>query len=148
MRHHQLQHRFVERVPRQLEAGVLYVSMEHGTAIHSCCCGCGEEVVTPLTPTDWKMTYDGESVSLHPSVGNWQLACRSHYVIDHGRVIEAGRWTRKQIADEQERDRRVKARYYSTEEAASIEPVSSAATPDSPPTKHPRIWAWLKELFR
>jgi hypothetical protein len=26
------------------------------TAAHCCCCGCGEEVVTPFTPTDWSMT--------------------------------------------------------------------------------------------
>ncbi|MGN5478201.1 DUF6527 family protein [Cupriavidus basilensis] len=39
------------------------------------------QVVTPFTPTDWRMTYDGATVSLHPSVGNWNQRCRSHYVI-------------------------------------------------------------------
>lgn len=112
MRHTRLEHRFVEHIPEKVETGVLYISMEYGTAAHSCCCGCGEEVVTPFTPTDWKMTFDGETVSLHPSIGNWSLACRSHYVIKRGRVIEAGPWTDEQVAAERRRDRAVKARHY------------------------------------
>lgn len=82
-----LQHRFVESVPTALDAGILYISVTYGTVIHSCCCGCGEEIVTPLTPEGWKINYDGETISLWPSVGNWKLPCRSHYVIDRNRVI-------------------------------------------------------------
>jgi hypothetical protein len=108
MRHRQLEHRFVQHIPDSLEPGVLYISMEYGTAAHSCCCGCGEEVVTPFTPTDWKMAFDGETVSLWPSVGNWNLACRSHYVIDHGQVVEAGRWSDKQVLAERRRDKAAK----------------------------------------
>jgi hypothetical protein len=52
MRHQTLQHRFVRNAPRELEPSVLYISMEYATAVHSCCCGCGERVVTPFTPTD------------------------------------------------------------------------------------------------
>lgn len=48
MRIRKLEHRFVRSVPRELESGILYVSMEYGTAVHSCCCGCGEQVVTPF----------------------------------------------------------------------------------------------------
>jgi len=99
-----LEHRFVEAVPSQLEAGILYVSLEYTTMIHLCCCGCGNEVVTPLNPKDWKMTFDGKAVSVHPSVGNWSLPCRSHYVIRHGRVNWAGDWTDEQIARGRARD--------------------------------------------
>ncbi|MER8758086.1 DUF6527 family protein [Mesorhizobium sp. M0976] len=63
--------------------------MDYATSAHRCCSGCGEKVVTRFSPTDWKMTFDGEIISLHPSVGNWQLPCRSHYVIRAGRVIDA-----------------------------------------------------------
>ena len=105
MRHHLLRHKFVVHIPEILEPGVLYVSMEYGMAAHSCCCGCGEEVTTPITPTDWKLTYDGESISLNPSVGNWNLACRSHYVIRDGKVIEAGPWSDEQVAAERQSDR-------------------------------------------
>ena len=142
MRHQRLQHRFVDQVPRALESGVLYISLEHGTAIHSCCCGCGEEVVTPLTPTDWRMTYDGETVSLHPSIDNWQLRCRSHYVIDRGRVIEAGSWRRKQVADEQARDKRAKVAHY----ASITDHVETAAPSPAPAAEERGFWAWLDRL--
>lgn len=112
MRIRTLEHRFVRNVPRELEPGTLYVSMDYATAVHSCCCGCGEQVVTPLSPTDWKMTYDGESVSLMPSIGNWQLPCRSHYVIRQGRVIEAGPWSPAQVDAEHRRDKSAKGRFY------------------------------------
>ncbi|WP_353963011.1 DUF6527 family protein [Streptomyces sp. NBC_00365] len=36
-------------------------------------CGCGRKVVTPLAPQEWKLTLDGVSVSLHPSIGNWSF---------------------------------------------------------------------------
>jgi len=110
-----LEHRFVKNIPDQLEPGVLYISMEYGMVSHSCACGCGEEVTTPLTPTDWHIVYDGEAITLNPSVGNWNLACRSHYVIRRGRVIEAGPWSEKQVAAERARDHATKARYYGTD---------------------------------
>ena len=109
MRHSDLEHRFVETFPETLEPGVLYVSMEFGSAAHSCCCGCGEEVVTPLTPTDWNISYDGETITLHPSVGSWTLPCRSHYVIRRNRVIEAPPWSDAEVAAERRRDRWAKA---------------------------------------
>ena len=115
MRYTKLEHQFVQHIPERLEQGVLYVSIEYGTAVHSCCCGCGEEVVTPFTPTDWKMTFDGETISLWPSVGNWHIECRSHYIIDRGLVIEASPWTDEQIENEHRRDKSAKARFYGTE---------------------------------
>jgi hypothetical protein len=130
MWHSHLEHRFVRYIPEHLAPGVLYVSMEYGTAAHSCCCGCGEEVVTPFTPTDWKMSFDGETISLWPSIGNWNLPCRSHYVIERGLVIEARPWTEEQIASEHRRDQAAKAHYYDTPEpakAAEPIPVPTAA---------------------
>src|SRR5436189_6476621 len=97
IRHHRLEHCFVTNIPDKLGPGVLYISMEYATAAHSCCCGCGEEVVTPFTPTDWKITFDGETVSLWPSVGSWSLACRSHYIIERNQALEASRWSESQI---------------------------------------------------
>jgi hypothetical protein len=112
MRHTELEPRFVKVVPRELEPGILYVSMEYGTVVHSCCCGCGHEVVTPLTPTDWNLNYDGEGISLWPSVGNWNLPCQSHYIIDRNRVVECGRWSKEKIEAELNRDRTAKAKFY------------------------------------
>jgi Family of unknown function (DUF6527) len=89
-----LSHKFVEFVPEVLEKNVLYVSITYGTASHLCCCGCGREVVTPITPTGWKLTFDGETVSLNPSIGNWNFPCRSHYWISNNRVEWAENWTK------------------------------------------------------
>lgn len=91
--------RFVTSVPAEVERGVLYVSTEFATAIHSCACGCGREVVTPLAPNKWSMTYDGETVSLRPSIGNWNFRCRSHYWIGYaGRVEWARTWSDQEVA--------------------------------------------------
>lgn len=92
-----LETKFVEFVPSELEEGFLYISVEYGTVVHLCACGCGNKVVTPLTPTDWKMTYDGETVSLNPSVGSWNLLCKSHYWIEANEVVWAESWSNEQI---------------------------------------------------
>lgn len=118
MRHRTLTPRFVQAIPRALEAGVLYVSMEYGTVVHSCCCGCGLEIVTPLTPTDWHLSFDGEAVSLWPSVGNWSLPCKSHYVIRRNQVIESGVWHQERIDAEQRRDKVAKAKFYGSPQLA------------------------------
>ncbi len=114
-----LKHQFVTNMPDRLDPGVLYISIEYATAAHLCCCGCGVEVVTPLTPTDWKMTFDGETISLWPSVGNWNDACRSHYVIERSRIIAALPWSDRRIEAERQRDRTAKRRYYEAEDDTS-----------------------------
>ncbi len=144
MRHLSLEHRFVRNVPRELEPGILYISMDYATAVHSCCCGCGDRVVTPFTPTDWRMTFDGESISLHPSVGNWNQKCRSHYVIQRGRVLEAGPWSQGQIEAERLRDKKAKAEHYGSLHEARRE-LPGSATGGQSATAHSRsIWTRLK----
>jgi hypothetical protein len=112
MRHQRLNHLFVQHIPRTLEPGVLYISIEYATAAHVCCCGCGEEVVTPFTPTDWSLTFDGETISLWPSIGNWNFVCRSHYVIECSQVIEARPWSTKRIITARFEDKAAKASYF------------------------------------
>lgn len=112
MKHSQLMHRFVRTIPKELEPGVLYVSMEYATAIHACCCGCGNQVVTPFSPTDWQMTFDGEAISLSPSIGNWNFPCRSHYLIKSGRVVVAESWNSRQVMAGRSQDHANKANYY------------------------------------
>ena len=89
-RTHYLEHRFVQYIPETLDDGVLYVSVEYATASHTCCCGCGNEVVTPIDPAGWTLSFDGVTVSLSPSIGNWQLICQSHYWICRNLVRWAG----------------------------------------------------------
>ncbi len=88
---------FVEDIPRILADGVLYISVKYRTAAHRCCCGCGREVNTNLSPNGWQLTFDGRTVSLEPSIGNWSFSCQSHYWIRKNSVVWAGRWTKEQI---------------------------------------------------
>lgn len=129
IRHTKLDHRFVQHIPRGLEPGVLYISLEYATTAHLCCCGCGEEVVTPLTPTDWKLIFDGETVSLWPSIGNWNFACRSHYEIENGRVLEALPWTDRRIRLARDQDKANKAQFYGDVRDSGTNPPP---TPKSP----------------
>lgn len=99
---------FVATFPGQLQPGVLYVSATYSTAAHLCCCGCAEEVITPVSPAQWVLTFDGK-VSLRPSIGNWALACRSHYVIDRGQIRWARSFSETEIRLNREDDRRILA---------------------------------------
>ena len=56
----------MDNIPEIIEEGILYISIPFETVIHKCCCGCGNEVVTPLSPSQWKLTFDGVSITLDP----------------------------------------------------------------------------------
>lgn len=123
--------KFVEFIPDEPLDGILYVSMPYATAVHRCCCGCGGEVVTPLTPTDWALTFDGESISLDPSIGNWNFQCQSHYWVTRNKVRWAPRWSREQIDHGRERDLRRKTAYHAADEPSPSDasaPAESSST--------------------
>jgi hypothetical protein len=107
-----LTHEFVEYMPDQLKDGILYVSVAFATVAHKCCCGCGREVVTPLSPTDWKLIFDGHSISLDPSIGNWNFPCKSHYWIRDGNVRWVGTWTQEEIDAGRLADRLTKEKHF------------------------------------
>ncbi len=76
----------VKFIPEVLEEGILYVSHEYGTAVHLCCCGCGNQTVTPFFRGGWVLSERLGKVTLRPSIGNWAFPCRSHYWITENRV--------------------------------------------------------------
>ena len=86
----ELKPQFVEYVPKSLEPGVLYVSERFETAIHLCACGwCNQKTVTPFhSPvTGWTYKRDEQDrVTLRPSIGNFQMPCKSHYWITENRI--------------------------------------------------------------
>lgn len=133
-----LEHRFVDLIPGDLEPGVLYVTMGYATAVHSCACGCGARIVTPLTPIDWELRFDGETVSLSPSIGNWSFSCQSHYWIRRNLVEWAPRWSTAQI--ERGRELAREARGASVGEP----PVPGV----SEPPRSGRLLRFLKRLAR
>lgn len=123
----QLTHEFVEFIPSDIQEGKLYISIPYATAAHKCCCGCGKEVVTPLTPTDWKLIFDGKSVSLDPSIGNWSFDCQSHYWIRRNQITWAAQWSQHQIERGRTHDRTLKNRQFNSRP----EPLNVTANPPS-----------------
>lgn len=84
----ELQPVFVDLIPEELEAGKIYVCRKYKTATHLCPCGCGKKVVTPLKDGFWTMTTDSidSKVTMRPSIGNFDLPCKSHYFITDNKV--------------------------------------------------------------
>jgi hypothetical protein len=91
-------------MPPDLEEGVIYISLEFGTAIHKCVCGCGNKVVTPLSPSGWQVTFDGETISLYPSIGNWAFECKTHYWIIKNEIKYAKKWNDSEIQKGRKKD--------------------------------------------
>lgn len=118
-------HEFVEQIPEELADGVVYVCIPYGTVVHRCCCGCGQEVVTPLGPTDWRVIFDGETVSLEPSIGNWSFPCRSHYWIVRNRVRWARVWTDAEIDAGRANHALAKARALAAEASRATDDTST-----------------------
>ena len=86
----QLTIQHVHYMPETLEPHTLYVSNEYEIAIHLCACGCGIKTVTPIGgPLSWKYTETDGKATLHPSIGNQQFPCQSHYWIRDGKIV----WT-------------------------------------------------------
>jgi hypothetical protein len=106
-----IRHEFVEFIPAELEEGVLYVSIPYATTTHLCACGCGNKVVLPLHPTHWKLTFDGETVSMSPSVGNWSFDCDSHYWIERDHIRWASKWSKEKIEAGRAKDRERREHY-------------------------------------
>ena len=104
--------KFAEFIPPILDEGVLYITVEYKTAVHLCICGCGNKVITPITPTDWELTYNGKSVSLSPSIGNWNFECRSHYWIRRNDIIMASSWSDSLIDFGRKKDAKKKRKYF------------------------------------
>ena len=160
MRQTYLKPSFVEFVPDHLEEGVLYISERFRTCSHNCCCGCGEEVVLPLSPAEWQLSRDGEAVSLWPSVGNWDYACKSHYVVRRNRVLWAGSMTAHQIKRVKQRDEvALRSHVDWTNAARDREQLATAKTRESCPpiapsspsagvalTNAPRLSVWKRLL--
>lgn len=102
----------VTYLPKQLAPGVLYVSTEYSVAGHLCACGCGSKVITPLGTAEWSFSERQGQPTLRPSVGNWQLPCRSHYLISGGRIVWAGQLSDAVIAEGRQDEKRRREMHY------------------------------------
>lgn len=140
-----LTHEFVEYIPNDLKDGTIYVSVVYATVAHKCCCGCGREVVTPLSPTDWKLTFDGESVSLDPSIGNWNFACQSHYWIKRNRVKWAPRLSQEEINTGRTYNILAKKRYYDTSKIPTTHKTTEGVAEPRESKSKLGLWQKLKK---
>ena len=129
---------FVQAIPRKLEGETFYISTDYSTIVHSCCCGCGHEVVTPLSPTDWKLIFDGISISLSPSIGNWSLPCQSHYWIVENKVEWADQWSSKQIEAGRADNQQIKQDYYKR-----IHDIVNPKADQLQQSLWARVWNWI-----
>jgi hypothetical protein len=103
---------YVEFIPKGLEGGVLYISKKFRTASHRCCCGCGTKIVTPLRETEYRLIERGHLVSLHPSIGNWNHPCQSHYWIRDNQVVWAAAMSQAEIRLGRVHDDALKEAYF------------------------------------
>lgn len=147
MRHNQLQHRFVDYIPEQLEEGLLYISIEYTTVAHLCCCGCKQEVSITLSPTDWRLIFDGKTVSIEPSIGSWSLPCQSHYFITKNQVVWARQWSKQEITTGRQYDIGHKLLHRATESAAASTDESVPVVPVEHMLEKRGVINWLKSWW-
>jgi Family of unknown function (DUF6527) len=138
-------HEFVEFIPDELKQDTLYISIRFATVSHLCCCGRGNKIVTPLRPTDWRLIFDGKTVSLDPSIGNWSFPCKSHYWITNNRVRWAPQWSKERIEAGRAHDRLAKEKYFHAPESTagiSINPPPETSASNEKQGVWKRLRAW------
>jgi Family of unknown function (DUF6527) len=146
-RQNQIQHRYVEFIPKDLDEGILYISTRFKTASHLCCCGCGSKVVTPLNPAKWRLVDHGSAVSLSPSIGLGALPCRSHYWIRRSRIDWYPKMTDAQTQRAQHADEYASQVYTGERFPASPSPQDTSIPPATTGWWQ-RLIGWLRSLFR
>jgi hypothetical protein len=143
-----LKHEFVEFIPGELKQGTIYISTRFGTASHLCVCGCGNKVVTPLRPTDWRLIFDGKTISLDPSIGNWSFPCQSHYWIRNNRIRWASQWSKDRIEISRVYDRMAKDTYFGVVDTLDDLPITTQNSEAVKPSQTERgFWRQLVSIF-
>jgi len=80
---------FIPTVEYFMKEGVLYISKVFKTTSHLCACGCGNVVVLPFgrrAGMFWTLTERLSGITMRPSVGSFNLPCKSHYYITDNEV--------------------------------------------------------------
>jgi hypothetical protein len=92
---------------------------------------------------DWKLIFDGKTISLHPSIGNWSFACKSYYWIRNNHATWAPRWSREEIERGRSDDRLAKEAYF-----GDIDAVAEDVPTPAHRKQRKSIWQSLKGLWR
>tara|TARA_R110002049_G_scaffold172683_1_gene339464 strand:- start:2513 stop:2917 length:405 start_codon:yes stop_codon:yes gene_type:complete len=126
----------VDFLPKELEEGILYVSEEYGIAGHLCPCGCKNKIMTPIDPSEWSFKEINNEPTLYPSIGNWQLPCRSHYWITNGKIEWSYDWSEEEIIEGRKYEEKKRKAYYDKlETERNKKPILK------------RILDWVKKLL-
>ena len=78
-------YRAVDRIPGQLEQGVVYHSEEFELAALLCACGCRHRI-TLLVPDGHEVLDRNGVATVSPSIGVLDAPCKSHFFITSGAV--------------------------------------------------------------
>lgn len=140
--------KFVHYMPKIIEEGILYISPEFRAVIHRCACGCGEKVHTPLSPTNWKMIYDGKRITLSPSIGNWSYTCRSHYWIRDNEVVWAENWSDSQVKSNREFDKKESDEYYETLDVSDNNTIIESQNLENEANMNLSLWSRITKWFQ
>ena len=78
-------YKLVDRIPTQMEEGVVYHTEEFELAGLLCACGCGHRI-TLIVPDSHRVWDEGGYATIQPSVGVFDAPCKSHVIIRAGKV--------------------------------------------------------------
>jgi hypothetical protein len=125
----------VHYLPKEFEPGILYFSKEFEVAGHLCPCGCENKIITPINPIEWTLEITKHGPTLYPSIGNWQLPCKSHYWITRGEVEWSYEMSVEEIIAGNKCEEERREKYYETLQKKSSKSILR------------RISKWLKKLL-
>ncbi|MBO5029841.1 MAG: hypothetical protein J6C59_09570 [Muribaculaceae bacterium] len=89
MKQTELTPEYVDFIPpdEDMKEGVLYISKKFLTTSHLCACGCDNVIVLPFNHGPfWTLTESNKGVTMRPSVGSFNLPCKSHYYITDNKI--------------------------------------------------------------
>lgn len=88
MKQTELTPKYVDFIPSvsDMKEGVLYISKPYKTTSHLCACGCGNEIVLPFGTLGWTLEERPSGVTMRPSIGSFNLSCKSHYYITDNKI--------------------------------------------------------------
>lgn len=75
--------------PEEMEPGKIYIGLQWGWSGHLCPCGCGKPVNISHQREGRTLLVEANRVTLWPSIGLPNHACRSHYFIVNNKVVWA-----------------------------------------------------------
>ena len=75
----------VDRIPKELQPGVVYHNSDFELGALLCACGCGHRVDL-LVPDSHQIYSSNGLATVKPSIAVCNAPCRSHYIISAGQV--------------------------------------------------------------